>query len=116
VDLKYRYELPRAHYLEPHVRYYTQTAADFFTYGLMDGAPLPQYATSDYRYGKMVTTTFGLKYGIPMAGGSELNFRAEYMRQSGDSHPKQAIGMQRNYNLFPAVNVVIFQVGYSRDF
>ncbi|HEY3296096.1 MAG TPA: DUF3570 domain-containing protein [bacterium] len=114
-DVKYRFELPHSRYLEPHVRYYTQTAADFHTFGLMDGAPLPAYATSDYRYGHLATTTIGLKYGVPTAGG-ELNFRAEYMRQSGDSHPSQAVGVQKNYDLFPSVNILILQIGYSRDF
>jgi len=114
-DVKYRYELPHSHYLEPNLRYYSQSAASFFTYGLMDGAPLPHYATSDYRYGQMASTTIGLKYGIPVSGG-DFNIRAEYMRQTGKSHPSQAVGVQKDFNLFPAVNVMILQIGYSRNF
>jgi hypothetical protein len=116
VDVKYRYELPRGHYLEPHARYYSQTAASFYTYGLAAGAPPPQYATSDYRFGKMMTTTFGLKYGLPISWGGEFNVRAEYMRQSGDHHPSQAVGVQKQYDLFPSINVSILQIGYTLDF
>ena len=114
IDLKYRYELDDGQYLLPHIRYYTQTAVDFYTYGLMDGAPLPEYATSDYRFGKMSTTTVGLKYGFPLYDG-ECNVRIEYVRQDGDAHPSQAVGIQKTLNLFVPINTTIIQVGYSID-
>ena len=34
LDLHYRYELSGERYLEPHLRYYSQSAAKFFTHGL----------------------------------------------------------------------------------
>jgi hypothetical protein len=115
VDVKYRFDLSDGYYLEPHLRFYGQSAADFFTFGLLQNAPLPRYATADYRYGKMNTNTIGAKLGIPFGNG-ELNFRLEYMLQSGSSNPSQAIGMQKQIDLFPPVNITIVQVGYAVDF
>ncbi|MGD8595139.1 MAG: DUF3570 domain-containing protein [Gammaproteobacteria bacterium] len=116
VDLRYRYELGRHHYLQPHARYYQQTAANFHKYFLLDGEPLPQYASADYRLGDMTTTTFGLLYGVELNKHSEFNFRAEYMKQSGDSYPAEAVGKLRNYNLFPDVEAIILQASYSYKF
>jgi hypothetical protein len=115
LDVKYRHEFPRGHYLEPRIRYYWQSAVNFYTYGVLYDAPVPSYATSDYRYGKLRTMTCGVKYGLPISIG-EFNIRAEYVRQSGDRHPQQAIGVQRNYDLFPPINIMVVQAGYSLDF
>jgi hypothetical protein len=114
-DVKYRFDLNDGYYIEPHMRYYKQSAVDFFTYGLPQGQPLPRYATADYRYGEMNTFTIGGKIGIP-AGAGELNFRLEYMLQSGNSHPPQAIGAQKQYDLFPQIDITILQIGYTVDF
>ncbi|MDH5766920.1 MAG: DUF3570 domain-containing protein, partial [Gammaproteobacteria bacterium] len=35
-DLTYRYELSGGSYLQPHIRYYTQSAAEFFTHNILD--------------------------------------------------------------------------------
>jgi len=115
VDVKYRFDVDDGNYLEPHLRFYTQSAADFYTYGLVSGLPLPQYATADYRYGKLSTQTIGAKYGILTSSG-EFNIRIEYMVQSGDSHPAQAIGVQKQYDLFPSISILIVQAGYSLKF
>jgi hypothetical protein len=114
-DLKYRLDLSNGYYVEPHVRIYGQSGANFFTYGLVSGAPPPDYATADYRYGRLTTNTFGIKFGAPLGSG-EFNTRAEYMLQSGDSHPAQAIGVQKQSDLFPLINILMLQVGYSLAF
>ncbi len=116
VDLRYRYELGRHHYLQPHARYYQQTAANFHYYYLLDGEPLPQYASADYRLGDMTTTTLGLLYGVEIDKHSEFDFRAEYMKQSGDGYPAEAVGKLRNYNLFPDVEAIILQASYNYKF
>ncbi|MDX1824803.1 MAG: DUF3570 domain-containing protein, partial [Thiohalomonadales bacterium] len=48
LDLKYRSELGGGHYLEPHLRYYTQSKADFYHYAVLDGST-PDYVSADYR-------------------------------------------------------------------
>jgi hypothetical protein len=115
VDVKYRFDVAEGNYLEPHLRLYTQSAVNFYSYGLMSGAPLPRYATADYRYGKMNSQTIGAKYGVE-TGSGEFNIQFEYMIQSGPSHPPQAIGVQTQSDLFPSVSITIIQVGYSLDF
>jgi hypothetical protein len=114
-DLKYRFDLEQGHYLEPHVRWYTQAAANFYSTGIVKGTPLPDYATSDFRYGKMSSTMVGGKFGME-TGSGEINIRVEYMVQSGASHPQQAVGVQKSYDLFPTENAVIVQIGYTIDF
>ncbi len=117
VDLKYRRDLSDHDYLQPHVRYYTQTPARFFTFGLIQGARLPEFATSDERLGPLHTMTLGTTYGfhIPDYPG-EWSVRAEYIRQSGDGHPRNVPGIQRKFDLFPAVNIGTLVVGYSISF
>ena len=115
IDLKYRHVLGDDEtYIEPLLRFYTQSAAKFYTIGLTQGAPLPDFATSDYRLGKLSTITIGATYGFQlfdMPGSWTL--RAQYIRQAGDSSPPNAIGMQRSFNLDPPVSIYAFVVGYS---
>lgn len=89
LDLRYRYELGGS-YLQPHVRFYRQDAAEFYTHNLTlgtdvdsaTGAVSRDYATSDYRLAESETLTLGLKYGIPLGNDSELSIRGEVITQS----------------------------------
>jgi len=83
-DLKYRVNLGDHAYVQPHVRYYTQNAATFYRAELVQGDPLPAFASSDERLGVLHTTTFGLTYGWPVRKGpGQVFVRAEYLRQTG---------------------------------
>jgi len=118
IDVKYRYDLgDEDTYLEPLLRYYQQSSASFFTAGLTEGAPLPDYATSDYRLGPLSTITLGATYGF-RAGDlpGEWTIRAQYIRQSGDSSPPNAIGIQRRLDLAPSINSFALVVGYSFNY
>ncbi len=115
MDLKYRYELQSGNYLQPHYRYYQQTAADFYHHSLVDDGALPDYASADLRLGDMTGNTVGLKFGIPLSDG-EFNIRFEKMVQTGESHPADAIGVQRNYDLYPTLDATIVQIGYRTVF
>jgi hypothetical protein len=115
-DLQYRFQFEGGAYLQPEVRYYTQTAADFFYYALVDGAVLPTYASADYRLAQMNSTTYGLKLSIPLHDGGEFDVRASYMQQTGNSNPADAIGVQRSLNLYPGLDAYILQLGYSINF
>jgi hypothetical protein len=116
-DLRYRRELGNEAWLQPHLRYYTQTAASFFRFGLVQGAPRPDFATSDYRLGALRTVTLGATYGFHLPDyPGEWSVRAEFIGQFGDGHPKDAIGVQRQFDLFPRVNIGSLVVGYSIEF
>jgi hypothetical protein len=117
IDLKYRTDLPEHDWLQPHVRFYSQTQADFFTFGLQQGKPLPQYATSDFRLGPLRSASIGLMYGCPVPNSpGELTIRGEYMRQWGAGHPASAIGAQKAVDLFPSLDTFTLVAGYSVQF
>jgi hypothetical protein len=115
IDVKYRHVLEgETNYIEPLLRFYTQSAARFYTIGLTQGAPLPDFATSDYRLGKLSTVTAGATYGFTLFDlPGSWTVRAQYIRQAGDSSPPNAIGIQRRFDLDPPVNIYAFVVGYS---
>ena len=102
-------------WFEPHLRLYTQTAADFYRFGLVQGTPLPQYATSDYRMGGLHSLTLGATIGFAPDGSTstkEWTVRAEYIRQFGDGSPPGTVGIQTRLNLFPTVNIFTLVVNY----
>lgn len=115
LDFTYRWPFRKTQWIEPHIRYYSQSDADFFTVGLLDGRPLPEAASADYRLGGIRGVTFGLRYGWRLPNASQLIVRAEYYSQAGDSHPSSAVGQQRDYNLSPTLHAGIFQVIYTFD-
>lgn len=111
VDFHYRYELSDGAYLQPHIRYYTQSAAEFYTHSLDFGETV-EYASADYRLGELTTTTLGLKYAMPMGDNSEFSVRAEMINQSSNT-VGTLVGDQLVQELAPDLDAVIFQVGYS---
>jgi hypothetical protein len=113
-DLKYRYEMGRS-YLQPHVRYYMQEAADFYRHNLelgsdvdaTTGEVLVKEVSSDSRLMKLTGTTLGLKYGYALSKNSELSLRGEFMNQTFDDGDVPA-GEET-----PDLDAVILNVGYS---
>lgn len=116
VDLTYRWQLDTDLVLQPHVRWYRQSKANFYHPFLVQGAPLPAYASADTRLGSFDALTFGLKYSFPVADGSRLNLTAEYYYQKGDRSPPEAFGTLRGYDLFPQTTAVMLRVSYGHDF
>ena len=113
VDVHYDFELGHGFYIEPQARYYTQTAADFYHYSLINGASPPDYASADYRLAQMTSYTYGVKLAMPLGQDGELSARASYMKQTGVSHPADAIGVQTTQDLYPGLRAMIFQIGVS---
>lgn len=116
LDLTWRFIFDDGYYLQPHLRLYRQSAADFYRYFLLDGDPLPRYASADYRLGELSTHTVGLKYGNSDPFGNDWSVRLEYYLQSGDGSPDEAVGQLRNQDLFPDVEAWIVQVNYAFRF
>jgi hypothetical protein len=102
-------------YVEPGVRYYDQSAADFFHSYLLGGQPLPAFASSDSRLGKFNAVTGGLKLGYRFNRMSEFYVQYEDYKQSGASHPSGVISGLANQNLFGGVNAtsVIFGLSFA---
>ena len=120
LDLRYRLQVGERSYLEPHYRFYTQSAADFYKPFLVTGSDVingvanVDYASSDPRLAKFNATTFGIKWGYEISRNSEFNIRVEQYKQTGDS-PAQAQNMSalRGLNLYPGLSAQTIMVGYS---
>ncbi|HEX7237428.1 MAG TPA: DUF3570 domain-containing protein, partial [Gammaproteobacteria bacterium] len=113
IDARYRFNFGANRYLQPHVRFYQQTAASFYSTVLFAGAPLPAYATADHRLGEFDGLTLGLKYGQQTARGSEWSARIEYYTQSGNASPGASVGALANLDLYPDLNALIAQFSYK---
>lgn len=112
LESRLRLPLGGSNYLEPHVRYYQQTAASFYRYSLANASPLPEFATADARLSDMSAVTVGLKYGHVTAGGNEWSARLEFYRQTAKAPNEVLIGNQLGNTQMPDFNAVILQFGY----
>lgn len=113
VEGRYRWNFSESAYLEPHLRYYRQTAADFYRTYLVNGQPLPAEASADYRLAQMDAYTAGMKYAMKTSLG-EFSVRFEYYRQNPKADA--GIGILGNYDLSPPLTAIIGQIGYRLDF
>jgi hypothetical protein len=112
VDLRYRWPMGDSRYLEPHLRFYTQTDASFYQVGVIDGAPLPAFASNDYRLGNFDAITVGLKYGWTTKNNNEMSARLEFYQQSGSIPADKLFGNQVGLVEYPDLNAIIFQFSY----
>ncbi|MCZ6642136.1 MAG: DUF3570 domain-containing protein [Gammaproteobacteria bacterium] len=109
VDSHYRFALTPRQYLEPHLRYYRQSEADFFRTNLLVSEPLPWRASADYRLAEFTGLTVGLKYGFRFSDTSEMSVRVEWYAQSGNSKLE---GVPLSTNVFPDLDAGIVQLNY----
>jgi len=111
-DFHWRQPLGTRWYIQPHLRYYTQTAADFYRPYLLNGTPLPDHASADYRLGELTDTTFGIRVGRSHGIDREWAFRIEYFRQAGRAPPGAAFGSLAGLDLAPTVDALISALEY----
>jgi hypothetical protein len=112
IDARFRWPIGDRSYLEPHLRFYTQTEAEFYRLSLDESVALPQYASSDYRMGNFDGTTVGLKYGWKTRNDNDLSVRVEWYTQSGTVPADQIIGNQAGRDNYPDLNALIVQFSY----
>ena len=112
LDLHYRWELSGDKFLQPHLRFYSQTAADFYHTVLLDGEPLPAYVSADYRLGKFDAATVGIKFGSKTRSGV-FSARLEVYKQMGDPSPDALVGSLRTVDLNPDLTAVIAELSYK---
>lgn len=111
-EVRLRWPVGGASYVEPQLRYYMQSQADFYRPSLVQGATLPTYASADFRLGEFDAVTVGVKFGHRTAGGNEWSARLEYYQQSGTIARQQLIGNQLAREQYPDLTAVIAQFGY----
>lgn len=112
-DVKWRLPLGDSWYIEPQLRYYQQSAAEFYMPFMRQNEPTPQYASADYRIGKMSTYSLGTKFGTKLAAGNELSFRIALYQQNPENDGVTAPGILANVELYEKVTAVMAQVSYS---
>ena len=112
-ELRYFLMMDDGSYWQPHLRYYQQSAADFYRTLLLNSEPVPQYVSADYRLGDMTGITYGLKYSHLLENDKRVEFRLEMMSQTNDPSPGSRIGNQANRKLILDTDALIFQVSYS---
>jgi Protein of unknown function (DUF3570) len=117
VQGRFHWSMSDRRYIEPSIRWYRQTAADFYTpFILSPNALATVYESSDSRLGPFHAVTFGLKYAqkLPGFGGrgeSEFSVRAEYYEQTRDERSPTPTGLE-GLNLYPDLKAILIQIGW----
>ncbi len=111
-EMHYRLAMGKDRFIEPHVRWYHQNAADFYHRYLTDGEALPSFATADYRLGDFTAWTVGLKHGRPVGRNTDFSMRIEYYVQDGTG-PNEPLAALADQDLFPSVKAVFAQFAFS---
>ena len=107
-------------YIEPSVRWYRQTAADFYRPWILSTDAQQTYASADSRLSDFRALTYGLKYGMKLGDRlgrfgrdtTELNFRLEYYQQTIQNGPA-GFGALNGLDLYPSLKAILFQVSFS---
>ncbi|TMM43760.1 DUF3570 domain-containing protein [Colwellia ponticola] len=113
IDSRFTIPIGRVSYIEPHIRFYQQSAADFYKPYIMDDEVPTGFISTDYRIGEMTAVTVGAKYGVVLNGGNELSFRLEYYRQMPTNAGFVDPDGLNSIDVYPVVEAIIAQVSYS---
>jgi hypothetical protein len=103
--------------VEPTLRGYRQTAADFYTpFITTTEGPSPARQSSDSRLGAFHALTYGVKFAQKLPGlgsrpESEISIRAEYYQQNFDERVAVPAGLE-GLDLFPGLKAVLVQIGW----
>ncbi|WP_097460568.1 DUF3570 domain-containing protein [Mangrovitalea sediminis] len=113
--LSYRWKLGDG-YLEPDVRFYRQTKADFYHRYLTStqynsGNVLLDAASADYRLGDMTTRTIGLKWGDHINEDQEVALRLAYYVEHNTG--PAGIGKLSAQTLYPDTKAFIGELTFS---
>jgi hypothetical protein len=107
----------RDRYIEPTMRWYRQTAAEFYTpFILATEKPTAGYESSDARLAAFHAITYGVKYaqklpGLGSRADSEFSVRAEYYQQTLDVRTPVPEALQ-GLDLYPGVKAILVQIGW----
>ncbi len=108
--------LGRDIYIEPGIRYYSQSAADFFRYYLLDNQALPEFASPDSRLDKFSAITPSLMVGYKIGKTGEIYARFSHYKPTGKNNQVNAPGYLAGRDLFSGATSNSFIVGYSYAF
>jgi len=113
IESRLRFNVGESGYIQPHLRYYQQGAAEFYRPFLMADEALPEYASADYRLGEMTAYTVGIKYGQKRANGHDWAVRLEYYQQNPENAGFTEPEALQRQDLYPSIKAMILQFNYS---
>jgi hypothetical protein len=102
-------------YLEPHARWYHQTAATFYRLYADATGPQPTYISPDTRLAEFTAETFGVKLGFLLQDRNEVTLRLESYRQNPTERTSSLAGLS-GLDLNPALRSFMFQIGFRHGF
>ncbi|WP_292927168.1 DUF3570 domain-containing protein [Novosphingobium sp. PASSN1] len=108
--------LGRSVYVEPGVRYYHQTGADFFRHYVFLDENTPDFVSADSRLGAFRAWTFSLKAGAKIAPNIEIYGAAERYMQEGQRFDRSAPGPLGKTDLFSGSKSVSLITGLRVTF
>jgi hypothetical protein len=79
---------------------------------LFDGAPLPKFASADYRVGELDGITYGIKFGKDRGSGG-WSARLEWYHQTGAAKPNARVGALNAFDLYPDLDALIAQFTFK---
>jgi hypothetical protein len=110
VDVRMRKTRADNVFWEPHLRWYSQSAADFFRHSITDAETLGGDLSADRRLAGFDAVTLGLRYGRHDNDGEAFSVDFAYYHQFGDGSPDDAVGVQRGLDLFPETHAILVQL------
>lgn len=114
LDNKYKIHLSDTHYIQPHLRIYSQTKADFYQpFILQSDRPNVNaniYASADYRLSKMMAYTLGFEYGKDNTA-HPWNISLEYYYQ--DNKEPDKFGSLNQFEINPDYNAVMVRFNFE---
>ena len=113
IESRLRFEISNESYIQPHLRIYQQSAAEFYQPFLLNTSLLPSFASADYRLGEMDAITLGIKYGSKMTNGNAWAVRVEYYQQDPKNAGFDAPGQLAELDLYPSIKALIVQFNYQ---
>jgi hypothetical protein len=116
LDTHYHFDAGNKYYVEPHVRYYTQSAADFFRYYVLQNDDLPDNVSADYRLAHFNATTLGAKLGRRLSDGNDISLRIERYGQFAHGGTDNLPGVLQGLDIHPNLHAWIVQFGYGKSF
>ena len=113
LDSRFTVPLGQGRYVEPHIRFYQQSAADFYKPYVFNAQIPTTFVSADYRIGEMTALTVGAKYGFILNNGNELSFRLEYYCQIPTNSRFVKPTALSTIDLYPKIEALIAQVSYA---
>lgn len=90
--------------IEPQLRLYQQSAADFFHRSLIRGEPLPEYASADNRLDESIGATLAVKFAKKVGDYGEVRFRIA------------GIAWRAEEAVFDETDAIVFHLGMRLGF